>query len=131
MGNQKEPKERRRHRRFLAKDSVFAVCIPTYVRLGRVVDISRGGVAFHYIPDFGDDKAFCRKSLNLDVFETESSRYLKGVECNIVYDAEAPRLTSVCDAYQFRRCGVEFGGLSRDQSSELDFIIENFTAEKI
>jgi len=131
MGNPEEPKERRRHQRFLAKDSVFAVCIPTYVKLGRVVDISSGGVAFHYVPDFGDEKAFCRSSCNLDVFETESSRYLKGVECNIVYDSEVPRLTSLSDAYHFRRCGVEFGGLSRDQFDELDFIIKNFTAEEI
>jgi hypothetical protein len=32
--------------------------------------------------------------------------------------------------YQMRRCGVQFGELSSDQSSELDSFIKDFTGQE-
>ena len=46
--DRKELVERRKHRRFPVKDLTFAVPRKNSDRIGKVVDIGMGGLAFHY-----------------------------------------------------------------------------------
>ncbi len=120
-------KEHRRHKRFLASDRLFAVCKSYFVRLGRVVDMSESGLSFHYVSYSGDDKELMSGAFDLEVFEAASSQYFKGVECKIVYNSEVTRQSGLTDTYHLRRCGVEFGRLSEDQSEQLEYLISHFT----
>jgi hypothetical protein len=130
MGTLDEQQERRVHQRLLSKDWIFAVCKSHFVRLGRVVDISRGGIAFHYVPDSSEDRALMKGSFGLEMFETRSSYCLKGVAGTIVYNREVPGQTNLPETRQLMRCGVEFGELSRDQRHQLDFFMNNFTLQE-
>ena len=48
MNHRKDNKERRSFKRFRAKEGAFAVLRPQCTKLGQIVDISEGGLAFHY-----------------------------------------------------------------------------------
>jgi hypothetical protein len=130
MGNSDGLRERRKNKRFFPKEWVSASCQASIVGIGKLGDISKGGVSFQYVQHPGIKLAILNKSLKLDLFETVTSQGVKGIMCNVVYDTEVPKQNISSGGYRLRRCGVEFGRLSRDQSSELDLFIKDFTAEE-
>jgi hypothetical protein len=125
-----ELKEQRKHKRFFPKEWVSAFCQTPIVGIGKLVDISKGGVAFQYVQRSGDNLALLKKSLVLNLFETVTSHGVKGVECNVVYDTEVPRQSDLSGNYRLRRCGVEFGEHNWYQSFQLDMFIKDFTVEE-
>ena len=129
MAKTEELKEQRKHQRFSPKNSAFAVSERFFFRVGTLVDISGSGVAFQYAYDSGDDWDLLKGSVKLDLFKSEPPRSVIGIEGKIVYDTAVPWKIGVFGDYQLQRCGVEFGELSRDQSSELDLFIKDFTVE--
>jgi hypothetical protein len=130
MENLEKQQERREHQRVLAKDWIFAVCKSHAVKIGRVVDIGRGGLAFHYVPDSDSARDLIEGPLNLEIFETRSSCCLKGVAGKIVYNREVSRPANLPATYPLMHCGVEFDELSTEQHFQLDFIIHNFTLQE-
>jgi hypothetical protein len=129
MAESEEPKEQRKHKRFSLKEWVSGFCRTSFFGVGTLVDIGRGGVAFQYVQPSGDDWDLLTGSIELDLFKSEPSRNVIGIDCNVVYDTAAPWEIGVFGNYQLRRCGVEFGELSSDQSAELDSFIKDFTVE--
>jgi hypothetical protein len=130
MENLEKKQERREHQRLLAKDWIFAVCKSHSVKIGRVVDISRGGIAFHYVPDSSNARDLIEGSLKLEIFETKSSCCLKGVVGKIIYNRPVSRQANLPETYPMMHCGVEFDWLSREQHFQLDFFIHNFTLQE-
>ena len=126
MAESEERKEKRKHKRLLAKDLAYARFL---LGVGTLVDIGRGGVAFKYVQPAGDDWDLLQGSIELDLFKSEPSRNVIGIDCNVVYDTAVPWEIGVFGNYQLRRCGVQFGELSSDQSSELDSFIKDFSVE--
>jgi hypothetical protein len=129
MAKTEELKEQRKHKRFSPKDLVFAVSERSLFGVGTLVNISGGGVAFQYTYDSGYDWDLLKGSMKLDLFKSKPSHNVVGIDCNVVYDTAVPWKIGVFSNYQLRRCGVEFGELSRDQSSALDLFIKGFTVE--
>jgi hypothetical protein len=129
MTESEELKEQRKHKRFSPRDSAFAVSERFLFGVGTLVDISGSGVSFQYTYDSGDDWDHLKGSVKLDLFKSKPSRSVIGIEGKVVYDTAMSWEIGVFGNYQLQRCGVEFGELSRDQSSALDLFIKDFAVE--
>jgi hypothetical protein len=127
MAESAELKEQRKHKRFFPKDSAFAVSERFLFGVGTLVDISGSGVSFQYAYDSADDWDLLKGSVKLDLFKSKPSRSVIGIEGTVIYDSALHWKIGVFGNYQMRRCGVQFGELSGNQSSELELFIKDFT----
>lgn len=95
--------------------------LPSIATMRRLVDISRGGLAFQYL---SADKQKLT-SARVDLFWFNSLEpVVAGLPCRIVYDIGEN--SDVAKRTQFRRCGLQFEGLSKEQEAELAAFIENY-----
>ncbi|MBW1860726.1 MAG: PilZ domain-containing protein [Deltaproteobacteria bacterium] len=106
MINTKQQVERRKHKRFQAWNGAFVALGPYSLKLGQIVNMSMGGLAFRYIGS--------RKPSRM---KTESKIFIDNGFCL----DDVPSLV-------MRQSGVQFGKLTRDQRSELEYFIHNHTA---
>lgn len=122
--------EQRKNIRFLAQDNAMVALRGKFTKIGRVQDISMGGLAFEHIDDEKPNSETSRRDILLWVNGFRSSK-LPG---RIVYDIPiAPP-----NEYQefiihliTKRCGVEFETLSEDQASQLDFFLKTYTKGRV
>ncbi len=118
--------ERRKHRRLTPVKIAFAAVSPDSGRLGKIVNISRGGLLFEYLC-YGGDAADV--SL-VDIFLPDNEFHLFGIPCCIVADGISR--TSGIDCTNFsvvtcKRCSLCFKELTGAQQEQLNFFLENFT----
>ena len=111
--------ERRKHTRFKVKGA-YVILRPYDKKLGTIVDISIHGLTCDYF--CGEDPS--TKSTTLDIFTNGDFR-LFGVPCRTISDFET--LRTPLPSVRKRRCGVEFGDLTRSQISQLEYFIEKYT----
>ena len=103
--------ERRKFTRFLAQDTAFAVLRPHFTKLGKIKDISEGGLAFEYIAYKGQKE----DSSGTDIFLSSDRFYLGRIPCKIRYDIKiAERYQISIDRIERRRCGLQFGELTEE-----------------
>lgn len=115
--------ERRQFRRFLADDRSFACLRPHFGKLGKIKDISRGGLAFEYICTKGSEE----KSSAIDIFLSGDRFYLPKMPCRVVYDLQKGEdLTSISN-FQVRKCGLEFGELTGEQKYKLKLFLNTYS----
>jgi hypothetical protein len=116
--------ERRRLRRCFPRNTAFAVLRPHFTKLGKIKDINRDGLAFHYIAH-QEQK---RDSSDIDIFLSGDRFYLSKIPSEIIYDIKIVEENNVfLDAFETRRCGLKFGELTRDQALQLEFFLKNHT----
>ena len=113
--------ERRCHERFNSKDRAFAILQPGVTTVGRIIDISKGGLSFWY-PDGKQPSAVATA---VDIY-FDTSRYFGNLPCKIVYDIAIPGKSPV-DLVQKRRRGVQFVELTAGQLSKLEYFLRNNT----
>jgi hypothetical protein len=114
--------ERRKHKRFLAEDGAYAAVRPQYDKIGQIIDISRGGLAFSY--RVSDSQA--HESFELDIFLIGDDFHLDKVPFKIVSDQKIPE--SLCPgSLKMRRCAVQFGELTQKQLRQLEDFILSYT----
>lgn len=117
--NGKEIVERRRFRRFLVKPGAFAVFCRSTVIPARIIDISRGGMAFCYVDEQGCLNDLCE----LDIMYGETDFYLDRISFETVTDCVINGVTS---PPVLNQRGVKFVDLSQKQISMLNhFIYKN------
>jgi c-di-GMP-binding flagellar brake protein YcgR len=110
--------ERRRFRRYRVKNGAYTV---NASRPGLIVDISIGGMAFHYI----DRKEWPRETFRLDiVFGQEEEFRLNDIPYRIVSDRVADRKPHDASLVVKRR-SIEFGELSPEQRARLEYFIRH------
>jgi hypothetical protein len=73
----------------LPKEWVTAFCQTSIVGIGKLVDISKGGVAFQYVQAPGVSLTTLQKPLKVDLFETVTSRGVKGMEGKVKDDTQS------------------------------------------
>ena len=115
--------ERRKFKRLLPRDWTFAVFRPDYANLGKVKDISIGGLALEYDLKETQNKG----SLEIDIFLADDSLYLRRIPSIMIYDRE------IDEAYRSvkkKRCGLQFGDLTPIKKSQLEFFLQNYTKGK-
>jgi len=125
--------DNRKHPRFLAREDTFASL--AHKKMGKVKNISMGGLAFEYVNIVEDSNQVSSHSdtfepLQLSIFLSKSKFHLSDVPCNLIYDEITP--VSVEDqkfttSLTPRCCGVKFRTLSKDIIAKLEFFLNNHT----
>jgi hypothetical protein len=121
MTNTKEQVERRKHKRFQAWNGAFVALGPFSLKLGQIVNMSMGGLAFRYIGSSEPSRMKTESKIFID-----NAFCLDNVPLETVSDFEAKQ--SSFASLVMRQSGVQFGKLTPDQRSELKYFIHNHTA---
>ncbi len=121
MTNTKARVEQRKHKRFRVQDGAFVILRPTDTGVGRLIDISMGGLTFDYVTR----KAPSIEATELDIFLTDSDFRLYEFPCQSVWDLITYEIPTT--AVHKRRCGVQFGELTQSQVFQLEHFIQNYT----
>jgi hypothetical protein len=117
MGKANQPVERRKHRRFEIPVGAFIVLGPDSTKVGRITDISMGGLAFRHV----DKKEPSDGLHELDMFHIHTDFCLKHVPFDTVWDAEeAPGGFMTISG-----SGLRFRQLTDNQKSQLQRFIQD------
>jgi hypothetical protein len=119
--------EKRRHIRLLAKEGAYAALGTHFSKVGKLKDISRGGLAFRYINNTED----CVHDFStVAIFVAENGFYLPDLSCRLIYDFPLNMTTDIqCFKTRFRiiRCGLKFTATTKYQLDKLEFFIDHYT----
>ncbi|MBW2172098.1 MAG: PilZ domain-containing protein [Deltaproteobacteria bacterium] len=122
MSPQAESIERREDKRFHAPTGAFAVLGPNGTKVGRVIDISLGGLAFRHV-----DKEEPLNELNeIDVFMVDDDFHVNKIPFETVSDCEIMNGGPLA-LVTTRQSGLRFGELTSNQRSLLEYFIQNHT----
>ena len=113
--------DRRQHVRLKAKYGAYAAVESDYDKIGRIIDISGGGLAFSYSPG----RKSVIKPRKLTILYSDEDYYLKAVPIKPVVDVqlENPAFTYI----PLRKMSVAFQDMSRSQSALLETFLKNHT----
>lgn len=129
-GESQMMKQNRRERvRFRPKDVTFVAVRPEFDKLGKLTDISIGGLSFQYMvgrKEPGDEKSF-----DIDIFMSEDGFYLPGVACKLIYEIDITEEMGTFKDLEFRRCGLQFRELTGEQIYQLDLYIKDQTSGEV
>ena len=122
--------DKRKDKRFLVGEEVIVALRNSSSRVGRVKDISMGGLSFEHIydEDLGGDLSKSDVSLWVDNYS------MADIPCKVVYDipiSEPPEYDYLTVHFRTRRCGVQFGELTVNQETQLEFFLKTHTTGKI
>ena len=121
--------ERRKFKRLVVKERAFVAFRPEFTKLGRIRDISRGGLRCEYFV-YKDLKDVDEESLSseIDIFLSGNTFYASRIPCSVAYDIEIARNeTTFAGITQNRRCGLKFGEFTEEQEEQLEFFLKNHT----
>ena len=121
--------ERRIQDRFQPKDSTFVAFRPDFTKLGRVVDISIGGLCFQYM-DYGEPKLE-GKTFGIDIFKSNNGYYLSDISCKLVHEAEVGEGMTFLKDMKNRRCGIQFKDLKQEQADMINEFLTKHTSDKV
>jgi hypothetical protein len=122
------PVEHRKYARYLPQNNAFAALGSKYTRVGKIIDISLGGLAFDYIS--GEYSG--QNSSRVDIFLVGNVFHLYNLPCKMVYDIKihVPHVNNnFIKILTTKRCGVEFGELSDDNLAKLKLFLQINTTE--
>ena len=113
--------DKRRFRRFQAPQNAFALLRGPDGRLGQIIDISKGGLAFRYVGNGAQPK----RSFQMDIFLANNGFRMEKVSFRTVSDFEVSK-QGLANSVIMRRRGVQFDELNQEDASRLDYFIENY-----
>jgi hypothetical protein len=122
--------EKRRYPRFLVKEHAVVAVQNGFNRIGKIKDVSLGGLSFEHTYDTELNYADSKKNLFLWVDDFT----LYKIPCRIVYDSPLPipsEYRSLTIQLTTRRCGVEFQFLTDDQVDRLNFFLKTYTIGQV
>lgn len=100
--------------------------LPPIARVRRLLDISRGGLAFQYLSS--ERQKYTSLQVDLSWFKSLEP-VVSRLPCRIVHDIGENH--DIVKCAQFRRCGLQFEALSKEQESQLDAFIQDYTEAEI
>ena len=136
---------RRKHKRYRAKSGTFALLRSTSIELnkirdmsmgeigfaviksrpikmGQIINISKNGLAFDYI----ERQSKTINVFKLDILFAEDAYFLGKVLFRPIFDyAIVPEIPF--NSFTIRRCGVQFGELTAQQESKLEYFVNQHT----
>ena len=122
--------EQRNNIRFIAQDNVMVALRYSSTKIGRVKDISKGGLSFEHIYEEDLNREPSKKVVLLWADRFCISKVLY----RVVYDIPVPtpaEYQSLTIHLITRRCGIQFEALSGDQKAQLDCFLETHTKETV
>jgi hypothetical protein len=118
--------ERRKTKRYKVKNGAFAALKPYSDKVGQIVDLSKGGLAFLYF-DTGEGS---NESSELDIYDVGNHFYMSKLAVKTVSDVTIPNKIPI-NPIIMRRCGVQFGELTTEQTSSLDSFMQNYATDEL
>ena len=119
--------ERRRYIRFLPINNAFAALGVGFSRIGKIIDISIGGLAFGYLSQF---EIYKNDFSKIAIFTSEKEFHLPNLPCKVAFEipliSNEIYLNSAISVISYR-CGVQFTDSSRAQFLKLEHFIANHT----
>jgi len=116
--------ERRKHKRYEVDNGALVLLGWYYEKVGRIIDISMGGLAFRYVPH-GEEQ----EESDLTIVLSETNFYLDEVPTRTISDFElADKIPATSTTA--RRRGVQFMSPTDNQKAQIDFFINNYTNGK-
>ncbi len=122
--------EKRKFARYITRPEIFAALGKKFSRVGRVKDVSLGGVAFEYITDEHNENDLTL----IDIFATGNGLHLSRIPCRKIYEVsvkDTTEVSSFSSELKTKRCGVEFDSLTDEQTSQVKHLIERYTDSKV
>jgi hypothetical protein len=115
----------RRYTRFLADDNAFAALGSNYSKVGKIKDISLGGLVFVYL---NNSQAISGGVSKISIFLSDKDFHLPDLTCRIICDTPTSTIDqNVFCSIQNNRCAVQFLSLSDFHKGQLGFFIRNYT----
>ncbi|NQT70552.1 MAG: PilZ domain-containing protein [Desulfobacteraceae bacterium] len=112
--------------RFLAKDLTFGkLQSESDEEIGQLLDISRSGLALRCFANGKETQAYSE----LDIFLSGGNFTIGGIPIKTVSDTELAN-RSPFSTVIFKRYGVQFENLTREQKAGLDYFLINHTSGK-
>lgn len=118
--------EQRKSNRFKPITPVFASLGSNLAQVGKIIDISVGGLSFEFI---SDEKAMATAA-HVDIFSLDQTHNLEALPCILVYQLSARlpgKTDDDADSYRTRKCGLKYTALKADQWRKLADFLENHT----
>jgi len=116
------PVERRQQPRYKVAEGVFAALVNHSSKLGQIRDISKIGLGFRYI-DHGEEPG---ETTELKIVIGSEGVYLDKLPFRKVSDFEIKNEYSF-SSLKMRQIGLQFGELTKHQTSRLEHFIRNHT----
>jgi hypothetical protein len=114
--------DKRKHKRFKAQKETYIALVNHSIKVGEIINISKGGIAFSYI----GKEAQLTGWHKMKIFLSSKRFYLKEVPFKVVsdfcLDSKTPFSTVL-----MKQCSGQFGELTNQQRSRLDHFIANHT----
>lgn len=119
--------EKRKYIRFIVKDKVYAALGAHFLRVGKIIDISIGGLAFEFI----ENSEGCEQDISkIAIFHSEDGFYLPDLTCKLIYDhpiCVKNKKVTFKAIYVMKRCAVQFTAITANQGEELEFFLNHYT----
>ena len=119
--------EKRKYMRFSTEDDAYAALGTHYKKVGKLIDISIGGLAFRYIYKFEDCAQY---NTRVTIFISKNGFYLPDLACRLIYDSPIQSNNSntyLKAPFRVNRCGLQFMTLTDYQLDKLGFFINHYT----
>ncbi len=129
MVGRKRTVERRKNKRYKAIEGAYAAISPNSHKLGQIIDVSMGGLAFKYIDTSNDDMEN-ESHTKETVFLSSMGYYVGDLPFKTIADYEvtdAPSFSSM----KVRKRHVQFTDLSFKQLFDLDYYLRNNVSEQV
>lgn len=126
MPTTKKIVEKRKNKRYRAKEGAYAAISPHSRKLGQIIDISMGGISFKYI----DNEDEQEKKPERSIFLSSLGYYVGELPFKTIEDCEitnSPSFSSI----KLRKRRVQFTELSLKQLFDLDFYLRNNVIEPL
>lgn len=107
--------EKRRHIRYKIEKDAFAALKNGKTRIGKIADISFGGLALNYMEDVAIDQ----ERGHIDIFTSGKNYYIPDIPIRVVYDFQSPEPRETFSFSEMNRCGIAFERLTENQSLQL------------
>ena len=121
----KQTVERRKNERFQTGKNTYALLRARGSKLGRVIDISKGGLAFRYV-SVGER---LKGPLELDLLSHQYDYRIDKIPVKIITDLEVANKKAFKSTI-LKRVGVQFGKLTREQKSKLEHFIRDHAVDE-
>jgi hypothetical protein len=119
--------DKREFERLSPRGNAYAAFGRQYTKVGRIKDISLGGLAFEYISEMNADP----DSSQIDIFLAGDVFHIYNIPCQIIYDIPNPfhpQNVGSIKVSPTKRCGIQFGTLIEDDVVQLKIFLESHTA---
>jgi hypothetical protein len=118
--------ERRKAIRYIAKGNGFYIFNHDSKIAGKLIDISKGGLAYQYKPIKGK-----KLESNLyDIIRAGSQRfYLFDIICKTIYDTSDPIVNQSSTDTERRRRGLQYGKLTENQIGKFELLLRNYVVQ--